>query len=236
MTTSTDLADQALDRKTALEERLAAVLSARDVDLALHAQGAPSAMERVLEHDRQSAGLRERIAVEAAVLESLSAQASSEPAAARRAEARKLIDRAAELMRQREAQAAAIDDAFAALSKCMQAYVATGAEATEALQSAFIGAIPNWSHRARYSHVLNVPDAGAGMFPVAAACALREVFRGVQAQHHVFELAPGLTLPAHGMLSFAESAKWGTDCVDDAVRVVFQHCSAEERLTKGGAQ
>lgn len=214
-------------RLAALTEQASWLKAQRAAAIADHAAGIGGAADRVAMHGGALTALTAELDLEHEALEHLGEVACKDTEVTRRAAARQAAADAVAAWHDNLRLAAEVDAAVDALSDAMRAHTSKSAEAADLGKRALKLAIPSLADRA--SAFAMVPHTG--MFAVAGASALREIFEGVDSPHHIFEPAPGLTLPVGHRLPFAEAAAWQTrTSAASLVATVDRACKAEEAV------
>lgn len=194
-----------------------------------HSRGIGGAADRVAAHGNALTALTAELDLEHEVLAHLGEQAQRDTEVSRRADARKAAADAVQLLRKNEQSAAKVDKAFDALIDAMRDHVAAATLAADTCKRAVKLAVPNLA--ARSSSAITFGSATGGMFSVAAASALRDLFSGLDSPQHVFEPAPGLTLPVGERLPFADAAEWLTRAMSSNTQMTVETAvKAEEAL------
>lgn len=212
-----------------LQEQASWLKAQRAAALADHARGMGGASDRVAAHGNALTALNAELNLEHEVLDHLGESACRDTEVVRRAAARQAAADAVAALRENERLAAKVDAAVDALVAAMQAHTGKATEAADLAKRALKLAIPNLADRAGTF----TTQAHSGMFNVAAASALRELFAGVDSPHHIFQPAPGLALPVGHRMPFAEAAAWqNRTMAGSLLHTVETACKAEEALVE----
>lgn len=209
-----------------LQEQASWLKAQRAAALADHARGMGGASDRVAAHGNALTALQAELDLEHEVLEHMGENACRDSEVTRRAAARQAAADAVAALKENERLAAMVDAAVDALVAAMQAHTGKATEASDLAKRAVKLAIPNLASRS----VIAMGSPTAGSFTVSAASALRQIFQGVDNPHHIFEFAPGMTLPVGERLPFLDSAKWASRMLQSVESTVESACKVEEAL------